>query len=66
MYSTPPSFQSPASKDLPADRPWLGPDYRSKPELPESRISMKKSVSAVSYTRAQTMPAPGRCIEAPV
>jgi putative Mg2+ transporter-C (MgtC) family protein len=66
MYSTPLSFQSLTSEDLPGDPQRLRvtatvrlhPKYQSKLELIASRISMEKGVSSVSWTAADTEVAP--------
>ena len=66
MYSTPLSFQSLTSEDLPGEPPRLRvtatmrlhPKYQSKLELMASRLSMEKGVSSVSWTAAETEVAP--------
>ncbi len=66
MYSTPLSFQSLTSEDLPGEPQRLRvtatvrlhPKYQSKLELMASRLSMEKSVSSVSWTAAETEVAP--------
>lgn len=66
MYSTPLSFQSLTSEDLPGEPPRLRvtatlrlhPKYQPKLELMASRLSMEKGVSSVSWTAAETEIAP--------
>ncbi|HKU00486.1 MAG TPA: MgtC/SapB family protein [Paraburkholderia sp.] len=66
MYSTPLSFQSLTSEDMPGDPPRLRvtatlrlhPKYQPKLELMASRLSMEKGVSSVSWTAAETEVAP--------
>ncbi|WP_322015374.1 MgtC/SapB family protein [Paraburkholderia sp. J12] len=66
MYSTPLSFQSLTSEDVP-DQPQrlrvtatvrMHPKFQSKLELMASRLSMEKGVSSVSWTAADTEVAP--------
>jgi putative Mg2+ transporter-C (MgtC) family protein len=66
MYSTPLSFQSLTSEDMPGDPQRLRvtatmrvhPKYQSKVELMASRLSMEKGVSSVSWTAAEPEVAP--------
>lgn len=66
MYSTPLSFQSLTSEDVPGDSQRLRvtatvrlhPKYQPKLELMASRLSMEKGVSSVSWTAAETEVAP--------
>ena len=66
MYSTPLSFQSLTSEDMPGDPQRLRvtatmrvhPKYQSKLELMASRLSMEKGVSSVSWTAAEPEVAP--------
>lgn len=66
MYSTPLSFQSLTSEDVPGDSQRLRvtatvrlhPKYQPKLELMASRLSMEKGVSSVSWTSAETEVAP--------
>jgi putative Mg2+ transporter-C (MgtC) family protein len=66
MYSTPLSFQSLTSEDMP-DQPQrlrvtatvkMHPKFQSKLELMAARLSMEKGVSSVSWTAVETEIAP--------
>jgi putative Mg2+ transporter-C (MgtC) family protein len=66
MYSTPLSFQSLTSEDVPGEQQRLRvtatvrlhPKYQPKLELMASRLSMEKGVSSVSWTAAETEVSP--------
>ncbi|WP_028225456.1 MgtC/SapB family protein [Paraburkholderia ferrariae] len=66
MYSTPLSFQSLTSEDVPGESQRLRvtatvrmhPKFQSKLELMASRLSMEKGVSSVSWTAVDTEVAP--------